>query len=137
MVFSGVRSSVLSQYFQCSVRSVQRLQKKFDQIGSLQDRKRTGRPLSTTVRQRRAIVRHILSDSFLPAAEAAFQHHHELSDEFWRKRKLVVFDHIMGLILTRLQTGMRLARLAWARSEQHCTEAAGTNMLITDECRLA
>ena len=60
---AGQSKRVTANYFNCSIRTTDRLQIRFNATNSTNDRPRSGRPQVTTPRQNRAIVRHHLMNA--------------------------------------------------------------------------
>lgn len=134
MLQAGMGVRHIADALNCVPSTIRRLQQRFQETGSVQDRPRGGRPRVTTVVQDRQLVRRHLQDRFMPAAQTATEL--RVSSRTLRRRLatagLAARRPFVGPILTPQH---RLRRLTWAQEHVGWTTARWRTVLFTDESR--
>lgn len=137
---AGQTARQVANAFQVHVRTIYRLQQRYQTTNTTDDRPRSGRPRVTTRRQDRQIVRQHLQDRFVTAAETARQtmgtHQRHISADTVRRRLTSRHLHChrphRGPILTPRH---RRDRLQWATQHQHWRHQQWRRVLFSDESR--
>ena len=130
----------IAERFGVNRRTIQRLQHRFTETGSIDDRPRSGRPSVTSQRQDRYIVASHARNRFLAAARSARQ-----LSALWNipvSRQTVVRRlqtsgfrcrrPYQGCILSHIH---RQRRLLWTTTHQRWTRHDWSRVLFTDESR--
>ena len=134
MLQAGMQVRHIAAALNCVPSTIRRLQQRYEETGSVQDRPRDGRPHATTVAQDRQLVRRHLQNRFTPATQTATQL--RVSSRTVRRRLatagLVARRPFIGPILTPRHC---LQRLTWAQEHVRWTAAKWRSVLFTDESR--
>lgn len=142
MLRAGMTHNDVSNHFQCSKKTIQRLLNRLRQTGSTKDRPRSGRPKVTSERQDRAIRLLTLRNRTITAESIARQtpgiHNNRISGQTVRRRLrrfgLRPRRIHKGPMLTR---GHRRARLEWARARRRWRLHTWRNIIFSDESRFS
>lgn len=137
---AGQTARHVANHFNVHVRTIYRLQQRFQATGSTSDRPRSGRPPVTTLRQDRQIVRSHLQNRFARATETARTtigtHQRPISDDTVRRRlrqrNVRCRRPHVGPVLTDRH---RRARLQWATQHLNWRHREWRTVVFSDESR--
>ena len=141
MFQAGMTQTEISNHFNCSRLTIYRLFVRVRATGTTSDRRRSGRPRETTLRQDRHITLIHLRNRFVTAVDTA------------RRtpgiRNSIIYDQTVrnrlrqsGLRSRRPLKGMelkrrhRIARLQWARARLRGRRSTWQNIMFSDESKL-
>ena len=130
----GLRVRQIATALNCVPLTIRRLQHRYQETGSVEDRPRKGRPKVTTAAQDHQLVRRHLRDRFMAAERTAAEQ--RVSARTVRRRLatagLAARRPFIGPILTPRH---RLQRLTWAQEHVGWTATRWRTVLFTDESR--
>ena len=128
--------SVVAAHFNTTRRTIQLLQARMNQTGTVTDRPRTGRPKITTAADDRGIRTLHLRDRFRTASHTARTFHGQIS-QYTVRRRLRAYGIFCRRPVRRLNLGPHhfQARLNWARLHRRWTVRQWENVIFSDESR--
>lgn len=140
MLQAGLTTRHVAAVFGVSHQTIAEIRRRHAELGTFQDRPRSGRPRVTTPAQDRHILLSHIRDRFLPASRTAAitvgTHGRPISHDTvgrrLRERQLRCRRPARGPILTPLN---RQNRLAWARIHERWTFQRWGTVLFSDESR--
>ena len=140
MFQAGMTQTEIANHFNCSRMTIYRLLVRVRATGTTSDRRRSGRPRETTLRQDRHITLIHLRNRFVTAVDTARRtpgiRNNRISDQTVRNRL-----RQSGLRSRRPLKGMelkrrhRIARLQWARARLRWRRNTWQNILFSDESK--
>jgi transposase len=141
MFQAGMTQTEIANRFNCSRLTIYRLLVRVRATGTTSDRRRSGRPRETTLRQDRHITLIHLRNRFVTAVDTARRtpgiRNNRISDQTVRNRL-----RQSGLRSRRPLKGMelkrrhRIARLQWARARLRWRRNTWQNILFSDESKI-
>ena len=138
MLNAGMSATVVSQYFGCTRKTIERLRRGFRVTRNVADRPRSGRPRVTIAAGDRYIVLQHLCNRRVTAAATGRQYGiqlfiHRVSDNRLRQNvhSIRAYRPYFGQILTRRH---RRARWDWCRRHLQSRRVVWDLILFSDEC---
>lgn len=131
---AGVHITTVAQMFNISVSSCYRLKGKYEEEGSVKDRRKTGRPRKTTRFEDEQILNVHLNDRFRTPKQTVNEMETRLS--VWTVRRRLREQGMMARKPARkpkLTQAHKDARLQWANHHQRWTEQRWSEVLFSDE----
>jgi transposase len=135
----GYSQRAITKMVNVSRQAIQALLQKFRVTGTIEDRVKSVRPLKTSVRERRCLVRLSKSNHFLSAAQL---------NKRWLTSKPVSTSSVKNILrkyglfgrcaarkplLTKVQ---KKKRIQWCRNHKHWSVNNGRKVIFSDECRI-
>lgn len=119
-------------------RGMQKLWKKYVSTGSFSDKKRTGRPASLTLRDKRLIRRISMSNRKLTAVDVTHVYNNQTKTNLACRtvQKILNGYGLKSKVAAKkpfLSLKQRMARVAWARDKEHWDESKWEKIVFSDE----
>ena len=126
----------LAKEWGCSKSSIRAIRDKMAKTGTVKDRKRSGRPRSTTVRQDRLITRQSLTDPFLPAKAIALKLSPLFKTSRWtisRRLRDIGLKPYVPRKKPLISEVNKQKRFKWAEKHVEWKESAWQRVVFSDE----
>lgn len=139
-VFDGKSYAEVSQLLKCSKSTVSKVVKKFKEIGSLKNQKRSGRPRKTSPREDRKLIKHLKKNRFVTSSKLNSEWHKDgvdVSDITVRRRLAEKkYSFCKAKKKPLLTTKHKKDRLKWAKEHKSWSIEQWKQVLFTDESRI-